>query len=152
MEVRTATEADVPELLEMGRAMHAESPRYRHRHYSPDKVEQFARRLVATGGTHVAEIDGRIVGMFAGFVVEDWFGNDRVASDFVVYVRPEHRGSSAFVRLVKAFEKWAAGQGAVEIAPGVSTEVDPDKTVALYERLGYRALGARVLTKRLTDV
>jgi GNAT superfamily N-acetyltransferase len=98
-----------------------------------------------TGCIFVAERERILVGMMAGFVFEHFFGFDKIASDYVLYVSPAHRGGTLMVRLVKAFESWAIGLGADEIAVGVSTEVDPQRTVMLYERLGYRRSGFNVL-------
>lgn len=125
----------------MARAMHEESPRYRGMTFSEKKaiamIDNYASWF-STGGAFVAELDGQRIGMIAGAVTEHFFTEDKFATDFVVYVKPEHRGSSAAVRLIKAFEEWATEQGVKEICLGVSTEVDPERTVCLYERLGYR--------------
>lgn len=128
----------------MGVAMHAESPRFREMPYSEEKVYNTAIALLTqegVGGILVAETNGIIVGMFAFLVGEQFFGPSRYAADLVVYVKPEHRGSSAFPRLVHAFEKWADELGVDEKIMGVSTMVNTRQTTAAYERLGYEAFG-----------
>lgn len=154
-EVRRATAADVDALVEMGRAMHAESPRYRDKTFSADKLRQLAAHLSAhpeQGAVLVAAGPDGAVGMFVGILGERWFGTDRYATDLAVYVKPEHRGTSAFLRLVRAAERWAAECGVEEIDLGVSTGTDTEHTVHAYQRLGYTLLATRVVTKKLNHV
>lgn len=67
--IRAAVEADIPALVELGRAMHAESPRYSKLAYNAEKVAALAARIVPSGGALVAENNGILVGMMVGFVV-----------------------------------------------------------------------------------
>jgi GNAT superfamily N-acetyltransferase len=69
------------------------------------------------------------------------------ACELAVYVTPEHRGRTG-MRLIKAFEAWAWDRGADEITLGISTEVDPERTAALYARLGYRRSGITTIKRR----
>jgi GNAT superfamily N-acetyltransferase len=138
----------------MGRAMHAESPRYRAMDFDPVKVRAVAGRLMAgdAGMVFLADAGGEVTGMAAATIGERWFGPDRYVTDLVVYVRPEHRGGSAFFRLVCALEGWAAQQGVLQVDLGVSTGVQVEQTVRAYERLGYTLDATRVVTKKLQDV
>ena len=139
--VRQANLSDIPQMVALGELMHQESPRYRMMDYSADKCAELGRSLIAQGGLFVAEIDGVLVGMMAGCITEHFFGYDLMACDLVCYVLPEHRGSTTAVRLIKKFEAWAFDHGAKVISLGVSTEVNSERTLALYERLGYRKAG-----------
>lgn len=152
--VRRAGSADIEPMIEMGRALHQESPRYRTMRYDPDKLRRVAARLQGTllaedGVMLVAEAGGQVVGMLVGILAERWFGPDRYATDLTVYVRPEHRGGTAFVRLVAAFEAWAREQGVDEVDIGISTDIHAERTVHAYERLGYRLSPTRIVTKTL---
>ena len=140
MNIRKATALDIPALLSMGRAMHAESPRFSPLSYSDVKVYELIDHLFRTpkaGGILVAEHSGEVVGMVVFFVAEHFFGGDKFASDLCVYVTPEYRGGSAFTRLVYAFEKWADDLGVTEKLLGVSTGIHTEQTVRMLERLGY---------------
>lgn len=148
VDVRTATEADIPAILEMGRDLHAESPRYRSSTYRPDKVEALARTVIPGGGTLIAEKDGTIIGMLAGYVAEQWFSDYKVATDFTFYIKPEHRKTGrAALKLVRAFEEWAIVQGAREIMPGISTQIDIEGTTRFFEKLGYAVYGNALIKK-----
>lgn len=141
--IRSATILDTPALVELGRLMHAESPRFRRFDFDGEKIAQLAVMLIQSpdGILLVAEVDGELVGMYAGFVSEHFFGHDRFATDYVAFVAPAHRGGTVFIRLLAEFERQAAARGAKEVFPGVSTEVRADRTATLYERRGYRLSG-----------
>lgn len=146
VKVRDAELGDVEAIVEMGRAMHAESPRWRHHNFDPDKVLKLTQALIMgrlPGGVLVAEKDGHIVvGMMGFFVTPAFFGHDKIASDFVLYLVPEQRKTGrAALNLVRAFEQRAKAMGAVDICPGTSTGVDPDGTRRFFEKLGYRHNG-----------
>lgn len=142
--VRRATLSDLATLVEMGRAMQQESPRYARFDFDDGKVQQLIATLIDLDGPGcalVATVDETIVGMLGGILVEHFFGRDTYAADLVVYVYPAHRGGTTVVRLVKAFEDWARSKGALECCVGVSTEIASTRVSALYRALGYRMAG-----------
>lgn len=151
--VRRATPADVPAMIEMGRALALESPKYRDMDFDAGKLAALGEQLFAAmAADHtcllVAERASQVVGMMVVVTVERWFGGDRFVSDLTLYVRPEHRGGFAFVRLVMAAEAWATERGVRDAAFGVSTEIHAKRTVRAYRRLGY-TLSGYTLTKTL---
>lgn len=143
--VRTAREDDIDTLLAMGRAMHEESPRYAGKVFVEAKARGLIGRLLRTGGVFVAELGGLTIGMAGTYCVEHIFGFEKFAGDFVLYVLPEYRGSSAAKRLVRAIEAWAKEQGATEVLLGISTGVETERTAKLYEHLGYRESGRSLI-------
>lgn len=145
--VRYATEADIPALIELGRAMHAESPRFAVHQYSPAKTAATIQFLIAHGVVLVAEKAGEPVGMMGGMVAPQPFLDSMQGVELAVYVAPAHRGRTG-MRLIRAFEAWAFDRGADEITLGISTEVDIERTAALYERLGYRRSGITTIKRR----
>ncbi len=145
MQIRPAQPHDLVQLLEMGRLMHAESPRFRPVPFSTEKAQQLIEQLISRGGAFVAEVDGALVGMFGGVVFEHFFSTTKMAADVVLYVTPEYRGGSLAARLVHAFERWAIEAGADELVLGVSTGIEAERTAGLYERLGYERSGISLL-------
>lgn len=137
----------------MGQAMHDEAPEYVAMDYDPEKARRLMLSLCGTllvphpGCVLIAEEAGRIIGMMGGFVAEHFFGHDRIASDYVLYVKPEHRRGTAAVRLIRTFEKWAAEQGVRAIQPGVTTGVANDRVRDLYVRLGYEPNGYTLIKR-----
>lgn len=142
--VRLATIDDVPQIVKLGAIMHAESPRFSRFKYVPDKVATIARTMIELPHNIVIVAEQRgvgVIGLFAGFVAEHYFSTDKFASDAAVFIAPAFRGGSAYPRMLKMFEEWAIMKGAVEIAPGISTEVRAERTLELYQKLGYRLSG-----------
>lgn len=138
LNIRKAVDADRDNLLVLIALMHAESPRFNVHAFSLDKALKLTEHMIAHCGVFVAMDNEEMVGFFAGVINEHFLSFDKFAADIGVYVRPWQRGSSAFVRLVRAFESWAKEQGATELCLGVSTEVSTESTVRMYERLGYK--------------
>lgn len=64
-----------------------------------------------------------------------------VARDLLVWVAPEHRGGSTFIRMIRAMEAWARNVGITKLYLSQSTGIEVDKTVRLYEKLGYSVSG-----------
>lgn len=154
--VRAATVADLPELLRLGRAMHAETPRYAHLSWSDEKIETLLRGMVQgtlvtdpPGGALVAVKASKIIGVLGAHVTTYFFSHDKVASDFIFFVVPEQRRKGrAAVALMQAFEAWADEQGAVDIAPGVSSMIDIESTERFYAKLGYTKCGSLFSKRR----
>lgn len=153
--IRAATPDDAPGILAMGRALLEESPKYQAMQYDEAKLMQLGERLTSAllsehAAVLVAERRGVLLGMIVLVVAERFFGGDRYVTDLTVYVRPEVRGGLVFARLIQAAEAWARERGVRDCAFGVSTEIDAERTVCAYQRMGYRLTGY-TLTKTLTD-
>lgn len=151
--IRFANEHDAWNLMALGRDMHAESPRFRKHAFLGEKAMRLVFTLLDNPCSIllVAEQDGKLIGMMVGGVTEHFFSDAKHAFELVLYVEPTHRGGTTAVRLVKAFEVRARELGASEFAPGVSTEVEAERTTKLYEHLGYRRSGF-ILLKDLQHV
>ena len=140
--IRAATPDDLPALLELGQAMHCESPEYRDMRFCPNTLRHTLTLAMDQHFLRVAEQPGgRIVGGLAAMAVPHWFGPDRLACDLGIFVAPEARGGMAAARLVRAYVKWARELGAKKITLGITTGVDVETTARLCERLGARRSG-----------
>jgi hypothetical protein len=140
----TATPADIGEILELGQQMHAESA-FRHFDFDIPKCAMLFHTCLTNPDTHFIRVavspTNEIVGLLIGFISEHYFGRDLIASDYLWYVTPEHRGSKAALALLRDFQKWAEDRNAAEVHMGISTGVHAEKTGALLERLGYDLVG-----------
>ena len=138
--IRPVEYKDVDACISLGYLMQQES-HYRFLTYSPVKIVSLIERSINQPDTvciFVAEKDDEIIGFFVGLKTEYWFSTDTMTCDLVLYVTPEHRGCSAAPRLVKAYEEWASKLGVKELNIGTSTDVNSDRTIGLYKRLGYQ--------------
>ena len=135
---------DLEQLLTIGEEVVKESPHYRHKKFDRSKLSKV---LLATR-VHPNKIfityskkEGRIEGVILGRISEQYFSDELVASDMVMFVKPEHRGSPLFVRLFKNFEKWSKDNKATSIVIGHTTGINMDKVQGMYTRLGYNTMG-----------
>jgi GNAT superfamily N-acetyltransferase len=85
--------------------------------------------------------EGEPVGMITGSISPYVFSRGWVASDFAWYVRPEHRGSRAAIKLLKAFKSWATEKGALQLYMGVTTNVSAERTGEMLKRFGFEHVG-----------
>lgn len=91
--------------------------------------------------------DDEVLGGFFGVISPVYFGRTLTAKDLAWFVKPSARGSCAAVALIADFEEWVASHGVKHIFISQSTGVQIDATKALYERLGYRTLGASTMKR-----
>jgi GNAT superfamily N-acetyltransferase len=144
MMVRPATHADIPKVVEIVRGFHSES-RYRAMRFSPKRVAEIAKFCIDKGfGVVVGDIDG----MMFGVIDHHTLSMDLVATEIILYVKPEARGGFTAMRLIKAFTAWAHEKGAVECFAGSTAQIATGLTQRLYERNGFEVVGP-LLARRL---
>ena len=86
--------------------------------------------------------EGELVTGFISIIIAPFFFSDvERASDLGFYIRPEHRGGSAAVRLLRAAENWAKSMGCKELYMGHSVGGKVDQMKQFYLRNGYRIGG-----------
>lgn len=135
--IRPALLSDIPALLDLGEAMHAES---RYAKFVYDRA-QFERTLMATvdnGVSQVCEMENGIVGGLIAFVSPQFFGPDLMSADLGLYITPEFRRGALASRLIQAYIQGAMAHGVTDIRIGCSTGMNLD---ALYEANGFRRVG-----------
>jgi GNAT superfamily N-acetyltransferase len=84
---------------------------------------------------------GEPVAMLAGGVSNYIFSRKRKSYDHVWFVTPAHRGKRTAVILLKKFLEWSKERGASEVFMGVTTNIAPEKTGRLFEKLGFKHVG-----------
>lgn len=139
MLVRHPRIEDWPQVVRLAADMHMETEFRRYR-FSIEKVEQLYAVLLKDQENFfavVAEHEGELCGFMAGFLCEHFFSADKYASEMLFYVSPKWRGSSAALRMVRAFEAWAMERPVLDIMTGISSGVGVDRTSNFYEKLGY---------------
>lgn len=129
--IRPATEADIPRMVDMGVKFNEQSGYRKHLKISREKVAEMGRHLIKQDGLLVSERDGAIVGMI-GFIIHNHFmSGETVAGEVFWWVEPEHRGDG--LRLLKEAEKMARERGAKKMQMIAPTE----QVGTVYQRLGY---------------
>ena len=143
MIIRPVKYEDIDEIIEMGARMHEESA-YAFLPFDRDKVRHLITTYADNPDTRcglVAEESNTLVGMFGGYLTNYFFCNEKLACDILLFVDQKYRGSSAAVRLIRAFRDWAAVRGAREVCLGVSTDINTERTGKFYERMGFTCVG-----------
>lgn len=130
-------------MVELGRRMHDESPRYSRLEYSHEKVGRVCEHLITLEGgfAWVGERNGIIVGTMIGTCEEHWMSSDKVASELALFVESSARGAMLASRLITAFVNWAEINGASVTFAGASTGIEPERTAQFYERFGFSRSG-----------
>jgi GNAT superfamily N-acetyltransferase len=120
-------------------AMHAES-RYRRFSINIQKIEGFLHRIIGEPSRFIVLVDGDpVCAMFFAYVEPFWWGDDLESGDLLLYVTPEKRGGLHGARLIRAYIRLAEEMGVADIKIGVSTGIDAERTLRLFERLGFKS-------------
>lgn len=139
MGIRVAKLEDLPRILDLGEALHHESPRWSRLKFSRDKAGAYITSLIdePNGVVFLAERDGVIVGGIAGMVAPHWCSDDLLGYEVSLFMDGGARGTMAPARLICALEAWCGLRGALWTTAGTSTGLDPERTAGLYETLGW---------------
>ena len=143
-QIRQCTEEDFPSMLELAHLMHQESPVYRELPLDENKLLELAHLSLDhpdLASLFVSTTDGQITGMLGAVAVTEYFGPTISTCDLFLYVHPEQRGSSAAIRLLKKYDKWAVELGATRINLGLTTGLFIKETGRLYEAAGFKHSG-----------
>jgi GNAT superfamily N-acetyltransferase len=129
--VRSATDEDIPRLVEMGCRFRAESSYSKYLAENPERMAELGHQLLAKDGLLVAELDGESIGML-GFILHVHFiSGELVAGEVFWWMEPEHRGHG--LKLVEEAKRRARKAGAKYLHM-----IAPSERVArLYRHLGY---------------
>lgn len=87
--------------------------------------------------------EGELVGVLAGFIAPQFMTGVMLAQEMFWYVKPEHRGGTAGVRMFQEFEKWATEQRAYGIV--MASLADNPPVAELYKKRGYRHIESHYL-------
>lgn len=144
MQIREATEADIPRLIEMAVRFLLES-RYGETFdnaATPDAIGRLVRQVLTFGTIFVAENDigpgaQAVVGMLAIVIVPHPLTGKNYADEIAWWVEPNARGGTIGPKMLRAAEQWATTNGAnmVKMVAPSGTSVGE-----FYEKLGYEVV------------
>lgn len=141
---------DALDIVELLRILRLESPEYNYVDDDPEFVSSNLGTLIHNGMMKgVVAMDGQtLVGFMIGFVGAPWYSRRVEAMEQLLYVDPAWRGGSMAHRLIHHFEDVCIDAGAKVLSVGASTGMAEERTVMLYERMGYTK-GSPTLRKAL---
>lgn len=133
MDLREATIADLPGIMDLLKAMHAENGILR---LSVAKTEAKARHALENGFVVVAVDQGKIVGSVAVLVGDfSWYSEERIVVDLWMFVHPKaRRGLRVFNQLMTAFRAYKDALN-LPLMTAVVSPKDSARKSDLYRRL-----------------
>ena len=140
---RRALPFDLPEILEMARAFHAESPLHSPYLFSTEKVENLVGHAInAPEWCPVVAIDDAgLCGMALVFAMPMFFSDALQGGDLAFYVPQTRRGSLAAREMAEFIEQWRTRMGVVAMDIGINTGINHDRALSFFMKCGYRPVG-----------
>jgi GNAT superfamily N-acetyltransferase len=105
------------------------------------RVSAMITNLLQQGMVVVAEKEGQLLGSIAGSVHGNWYSDQPTLSDVWFYVFPEHRGTGAALKLLRAFKAMGEERN-LRISVGHVLGMDPERMDKLYQKLGFVRMGS----------
>jgi GNAT superfamily N-acetyltransferase len=142
MNIRLAKPDDMPAVFELAERGYRES-RYNRYPLRPEKFQNLADLAEAEPDSVlcvVAEETG-IIGMLCAIVTEHYFADMVYATNLALYVDPDSRGKLVAPKMIRGFERAARVRGVDEIMLGATFGVESDRTLRLFNALGYETIG-----------
>jgi hypothetical protein len=137
MTARLAMPVDQQALYDMARDMYAEGPGFHGRQPDWQKIHQQQWSAIMDGRCFVVGPEGAPHAVLIGVVTSQWWSSELEARDMMLYVAPHRRGSPDFLRLIRAYEDWAADQGVHRVNLGISSGFQHETTAMMLMRLDY---------------
>lgn len=91
-----------------------------------------------SGAVFVLLKDEKICGMAGCAVVYPWMNKKhKMAQELFLWIDKEHRNAGFGVALMAAIENWAVDNGCKSVAMCCTSDLDPEKVIRMYHKLGY---------------
>lgn len=127
-----------------GLQMASESPVYANQAMDREYSLNYLTKAF-DAGVLFGVVDDATRGCMIGSVSASWSSPTPQASEWMLYVEPEHRGSGLASRLVNRFAEIARQRGAQKLYVGSSTGINDEGVRKLYERLGFGSVGSALV-------
>lgn len=143
MQVRAANLNDLDTLVDFGKRLTKESPIFSKQGFDEKGASDLFAYLIKKHNSIFLALDEyqNPIGTVIGVIETDWRTGHKLAFEQGVYVLPEYRKSNIAKILVNTFISWAQLKNADRIQIGTMTGIHADKTVKLYENLGFNLIG-----------
>jgi hypothetical protein len=141
-QLRFAEVADIPQLVELGREIHAQS-RYVSLPYGAKHTWGYLERVIPSK-QHcliVAERDGELRGVLLASAKPYLFCAEVSAQIEVFYLQPTLRGTPVAVRMLAALRRWSENRDVAEIWMLDQWAANAERNKPLFERLGMAGAG-----------
>lgn len=116
--------------------------------YDSFKVATFIEYLIDNPSLGIALVvvdEEEIVGGFLSMITEYWFSSDLYSTDIVHFLLPEYRTGRIAIDLINRYVREAKMRGAKKILIGNTSNINKDKVMELYRRLGFEQIGGNFM-------
>jgi len=144
MKIRNASHGDINTIVSLGIDCWSET-RYRDFNLDIDKLSLFIATMIEyEDGIVLVAVnnDDEIVGGILAEVFTHFFGHTKAAIDLTIFISKEHRGSSAFYKLIKRYKNVAKDYGVDDIMIGISSNIKVEQTSKMFTKLGFKQIGS----------
>ena len=138
--VRKATEADLPELMELCRALHAENAMFA---MNDAKVADMLKRAFDGRGAVIGALGeaGSIQGAIHLIITSFWYSDEFCLEELYSFVLPQYRKSENAKELIN-FAKRCSTELGIPLVIGVVSNIRTRAKVGLYSRQLSEPVGA----------
>lgn len=137
--IRRATKDDAEALFVMARKFVAFAPYQDKATATDDELRAVITYFTANATVFVAEKNGTAIGMLVAVLAPLWYAPScNVATELAWWVEQEHRGGTAAIRLIQAYETWARNEQASMVTMSNLEVGDDNRVASMLNRMGYR--------------
>ena len=140
MIIRKATIDDLPVIIEMAKSFHRESDARKYT-LTDERIKELTTLIISTGLGILAVKDGEAIGMMGAMLQKNVFFDELMAGDYLIYVKPEYRGTEAAQLLVDYYIQWAKTYGARCIGIDIESGINDERAINFYNKMGFRVTG-----------
>lgn len=149
VKIEWLTHPCLDEAVALGRQMHAES-RFSALPFDGERLRtSLAGAIDDDRGVYFTALArssrGAVAGGLFGTVEKPYFTSGVLAHDYAFYVRPDFRGSSAALKLLTAFRRWAQKRGASELHVYQTVAVERERFDRMMRRAGFEYAGGNYI-------
>lgn len=145
--IRPATELDLLRLDQLAEAYSKEAKHHGAFPYNHGCAMKNVAVSMLSDSTflYVLVSKGTVVGfLWATLSTMPW-SEAKIVFDNILYISPENRGGYPVISLIRTYERWAKSNGAVSAMLSTASGIDTERTIALYEKLGYKHVGSQFM-------
>lgn len=140
MIIRKATIDDIQYIIEMAKSFHRESDARKYT-LTNERIKELTTLIISTGLGILAVKDGEAIGMMGAMLQKNVFFDELMAGDYLIYVKPEYRGTEAAQLLVDYYIQWAKTYGARCIGIDIESGINDERAINFYNKMGFRVTG-----------
>jgi GNAT superfamily N-acetyltransferase len=137
MIIRPATHDDIPQAVELIRTFQKNSLNDYNLYFDEAYSNAILNKSVDT--TLVAEVEGQVVGLISGLIVNYPLNDQKIFQETIWFVAEKYRNVG--IKLLKELERVAKEKwGCAKLVMVYIGNSKPDKLHKFYERIGFRML------------